>query len=1040
MCGIVGCVTERTPADGAFDAARDRMAHRGPDDAGSYRDGPVCLGARRLAIIDLSPDGHQPMLTADGELAVAFNGEIYNFLELRGQLRDRFPFRSQADTEVLLHGYRAWGWQGLLRRIDGMFAIAIWDRAARVLHLARDRVGKKPLYYAQAGGGLYFASTLDALLPLLPARPELDPRAVDAFLVYQAVPAPMTIFAGVRHLPPGHEARFALDGGRLELAPYWDVSYAEKLRIREPEALEQVERLIQQAVRRRLISDVPLGCFLSGGVDSGLVTAMMARAMGREVEAVTLGFEDPAYDERPFARQVAGRVGARLHEYILGPDALQSLPAILAQYGQPIADVSIVPTYFVAKAARQHVTVVLNGDGGDELFGGYARPVVAKAAEAYRRMLPGRLRGLAATRAGLFPRSVAAVLRAGAMPAADAFRYDRGLRRQRGRAYRPAFRTALGDWDPDDLYRAVWAAADGEDDVDRALYGEFKTYLPDQLLVKMDVSTMAHSVEARSPLLDTALVEFAARLPTAVRLPGYDTKHLLKRLAERYIPAEVIHRRKRGFVMPADTWLGQAVAPHVGSSLGGPGAHVLEYVDRTWLDGLLERYRDGRPGAAQRVWTLWMLELWLRMRAGELRAADPLDAVLEPNQRGVRRGAAMTASRERAAPAGATVPARPALRVLEVGMGWFPEQPGGLNRVFYDLTRHLPAQGVEVEGFVQQMAAPAADRGWAVRGMAPPGTPFLGRLRAERAAFAAALRDRPRDVVASHFAPSIWPSVSLVDVPLVVHFHGPWALESRQEGAGRAKELAAWRMERDVYRRASRFIVLSQAFGDVLEHHYRVAGERIRVVPGGVDTDRFTPALSRAAARSLLGWPGDRPLIVCVRRLVRRMGIENLLEAMALVRAQCPDAMLVVAGQGALRPELEARARALGLDGEVRFAGRVPEDDLPLVYRAADVSVVPTVALEGFGLIVVESLAAGTPVLATPVGGLPEVLRPLDPGLICESPAPAHLAERLVAAVRGEVALPSAEACAEYARREFAWPAVARRVRDVYAEAARGGG
>jgi asparagine synthase (glutamine-hydrolysing) len=1045
LCGIVGCVTTKAPAPAAFDAARDRMAHRGPDDAGSYADPPVYLGARRLAIIDVSPDGHQPMVADGGDLAVVFNGEIYNFRQLRTELAPHAAFRSQSDTEVLLHGYRAWGWQGLLRRIDGMFAFALWDRRGRILHLARDRVGKKPLYYRHRGQELHFASTLEVLLQLLPGRPALDARAIDAFLVYQAVPAPLTVFAGVEHLPPGHEARFSADTGSLEISRYWDVSYARKLRMREPEALEEIDRLVGEAVRRRLISDVPLGSFLSGGVDSGLVTAMMAQSMGSEVEAVTLGFDDPAFDERPFARQVAKRVGARLHEYVLGADSLQSLPAILAHYGQPIADVSIVPTYFVAKAAREHVTVVLNGDGGDELFAGYARPVLAKAAEAYRRMLPEGARRLLAGRAGVFPRNVAEVMRAGGVTAAEAFRYERGLREPRmaGRAYTAAFRADLGDiWDPDDLYRTVWAGADGIDDVDRALYGDFKTYLPDQLLVKMDVATMAHSVEARSPLLDTALVEFAAQLPTELRVPGYDTKHLLKRLAERYIPSEVVQRRKRGFVMPTDTWLVQDLAPHVRATLGSPDARVLAYIERTWLRALLDRYQAGRPRAVQRVWTLWMLELWLRLHAGELRREDALDALLVPGPTGAAKVAtevAATASDVAMAAAEPLAPARPALRVLEVGMGWFPEQPGGLNRVFYQLLQHLPDVGVEVEGFVQEMATPASGRGWAVRGMARPGTPFVRRLGEQRAAFTTTLRDRPRDLVASHFAPAIWPAASLVDVPLAVHFHGPWALESRQEGAGRAKVLAAWTMERQVYRRASRLIVLSRAFADVLHEHYRIPEDRIRIVPGGVDTGRFSPEPSRTIARERLGWPSDRPLVVCVRRLVRRMGLENLLTAMVSVRQSCPDALLVIAGGGALREELEQRAADLGLDGGVRFIGRVPEEDLPLVYRAADLSVVPTVALEGFGLIVVESLACGTPVVGTPIGGIPEILRPLGDELICESAAPAHLAERLVAGVQGRLRLPAPEACAAYARREFGWPQVARRVRAVYDEAIHAG-
>ena len=1060
MCGIIGCVTDRDLPQGRFDAARDRMDHRGPDDAGSIFLPPVHLGSRRLAILDLSQAGHMPMGTDDGELTVVFNGEIYNFQALHRELAQTRRFRSRTDTEVLLHGFAVWGWGGLLQRIDGMFAFALWECRTQTLHLARDRVGKKPLYYIVQPDGLYFASTLDALLGLLPARPPLEPRAIDAYLVYQAVPAPLTVYRGVHHLEPGHAATFHWPRRQWEAHRYWDVSYRDKLDLSESEALAEIERLASQAVRRRLVSDVPVGSFLSGGVDSGIVTALMAREAGRRVEAITLGFEDPTYDERPVARDVARHLGVDLHEEVLRPDALQHLPAILAQHGQPLADVSIVPTYFVAQAARQHVTVVLNGDGGDELFGGYARPLVAKAAQAYRRWTPQPVRQALRTAAGRLPRRLGMLVGDGAVDARAAFSYDRALRGAAASAYTPALRAELSGlgWEPDALYRATWDRADGVDDVDRCLYGDFKTYLPDQLLVKMDVATMAHSLEARSPLLDTDLIAFAAQLPTSVRLPGWTTKHLLKRLAARLLPAAGLQGPKRGFVMPAAHWLAGEAAPHVRATLRADDAAVLEYLDRDWLRSLQQTDLRGDRRAAQQLWTVWLLELWLRLQQGRLSADDRLDAVLQPPS-APRSSAASTAATTAPSvqtvsviPAASTggcavsvaIPpptprrlqvSRPALRVLQIGMEWFPETPGGLNRVFYHLAHHLPAEGVEVRSLVEELKGTPASPSAALRGMSSPETPQLKRVLTRRMAIARALGAHPVDLVACHFARALWPAQNdLGDVPLVVHFHGPWAQEVAAEGAATWKRALALHVERSVYQRAQRFVVLSRAFGAILERQYGVDPERIRVVPGGVDVDRFTPAGTRHDARLQLGWPVDRPTLVTVRRLVHRMGLEHLITALGLVRARVDDVVLHIVGEGGLRPALEAQVAALGITDHVRFAGRLPEADLSLAYRAATLSVLPTVALEGFGLAAVESLATGTPVIGTRVGGIPEILEPFSPKLLCNEATPEHLAEILVAALKGTIPVPATAACAMYARSHFSWPSIAAQVRDVYAE------
>ena len=369
------------------------------------------------------------------------------------------------------------------------------------------------------------------------------------------------------------------------------------------------------------------------------------------------------------------------------------------------------------------------------------------------------------------------------------------------------------------------------------------------------------------------------------------------------------------------------------------------------------------------------------------------------------------------------------MTTLQLGMGWFPEQPGGLNRMFYNLARALPGIGVGVQGLVAADAAAGA-----VRAFAPKGAPLAGRLRGARRAARGAER---ADVVASHFALYTAPMLgALRGRPLVVHFHGPWAAEGVAEGAGGLAGAAKRAVEQAVYRRADRFIVLSQAFRDVLVADYGVDPDRVRLVPGGVEADRFHTGLSPTEARARLGWPADRPVVLAVRRLARRMGLEDLVAAADRVRQSVPDVLVMIAGRGALEPELRAQIAARGLQDHVRLLGFVSDDDLPLAYRAADLSVVPTVALEGFGLIAAESLAAGTPALVTPVGGLPEVVRDLSPHLVLPATGAEAVADGITRALRGETPLPSAQACAAFARSRYDWPVIARATRAVYREVA----
>lgn len=1022
MCGIIGVVEEGVRLNRErLVAARDLMTHRGPDDAGEWCDDYACLAARRLAIIDLSTAGHQPMLSADGRRALVFNGEIYNHHELAAELTPDFTFRSRTDAEVLLHGYRKWGLDGLLRRVDGMFAFALWDAEQRTLVAARDRVGKKPFFFRQDGRTLQFASTLNAVLALLPRTPEVDPRAIDAYLVYQALPAPLSVFRGVRQLPPAHLLEFRADTGALRVERYWSVSYARKTAESEQEIVERVDGLVRQAVRRRLEADVPLGIFLSGGVDSSLVAAIAAQESSRPLDAVTLGFEEPEFDERRHARAVTSALGIPLHEETLRPALVADLPSIVWHYGQPHADVSVVPNHYLAEAARHWMTVALNGDGGDELFGGYARPVLARATAPYRRIVPGVLRRGAA--ALLPPTSTAAIRRmrmfveVGGRPAADAFVYDRAFRSWRGALYPESFRHSLEGTNPDALYRAVWDSAQGLDDVDRALEGDFRTYLPDLLLAKVDRATMAHGLEARSPLLDRELIEYAATIPTHIRLRGLQTKHVLKRVAARYVPPQVLYRRKRGFVMPAARWLRGELAPYARAALDNP-----VFFDRGWtrpefVRQMLGEHFAGQQDWGEQIWTLLVLEVWARLVLDRTLDRDArMDQFLQRPER---------------AP-------RTTIRTLQIGMEWFAEKPGGLNRVYYELARNLPEVGVEVRGLVAGSARVEAETGGRVRGFAPHNGQLVSRFLGVRRLAAPMLRADPRLLVVSHFALYTAPLLDLIgDRPMVVHFQGPWGLEGAAERQSAALVRAKTATERLVYARASGFIVLSPPFADVLVERFGIPRERIHVIPGGVDVPRFDIRATRGECRARLGWPADRPIVLSVRRLMRRMGLDHLIAAVTRIRAEVPDVLVLIAGRGPLADELQAQIDAAGLRDHVRLLGFLPDDDLPAAYRAATISVVPTQTLEGFGLIVAESLAAGTPCLVTPVGGLTAAVEGLSRDLILGGADADAIADGITRALRGTLPLPDAATCVDFARWEYDWPRIAARVRRVYERYAR---
>lgn len=624
MCGIAGIVDfDPRPIDEDLVARMcATICHRGPDHQGiravplqpSAAEPRAVLGNRRLSIIDVA-GGQQPIGNEDGSIWVVQNGEIYNFAELRERLeRAGHRFQTRSDTEVIVHLYEEIG-DRFAAELDGMFALAIWDDRRKRLILARDRFGKKPLCYAERHGRLWFGSELQALL-VDPAVPrELDLQALDEYLSFMAVPAPLTIYRHIRKIPPAH--LLVRDASGTSVSRYWSLQYTPKQRISEADATAEVRRLLTAAVRKRLISEVPLGAFLSGGVDSSGVVAIMAGLSTVPVKTFSIGFDEARFNELPHARRIADMYKCEHHEFEVKPSALEVLPTLVRHYGEPYADSSAIPSYYLAKLTRQHVTVALNGDGGDEMFAGYGWHLAGRLAERWQRIpRPARATVEAAARA-LTPRS--ADRRSAATRAA---RFLAGVSRSRPAQYR-AWLTVFSEDLKRELYvrqpapypdplAAILDEVQHLDGVDAMLAADVAWYLPTDLLVKMDIATMANSLEARSPFLDRDLAQFVATLPSEFKLRGRQSKYILKRALDGLVPDENMYRRKQGFAVPIGAWfrgeLRDYLADHVLSPrFAARGLFKPDTVQRIFHD-----HQQGRADYAHHLWVLLNLDLWFR--------------------------------------------------------------------------------------------------------------------------------------------------------------------------------------------------------------------------------------------------------------------------------------------------------------------------------------------------------------------------------------------------------------------------------------------
>lgn len=625
MCGIAGFVDfsglAREDAGQRLQRMTDAIVHRGPDEAGSLVGNLAALGHRRLSIIDLG-SGQQPMVVLGGKVQIVFNGEIYNFRELRKDLEaDGARFLTHSDTEVILQAYRKWG-EHCVERLNGMFAFAIWDEREQTLLLARDRVGKKPLYYSREGSRIVFASELKSLRAGGMCRGEVDPEALDCYLSLGYVPAPRTIYAGVQKLPPAHAMRVSAQGQNLRR--YWKVDYSQVRDCSPAQAVEEFEALLDEAVRCRLVSEVPLGAFLSGGLDSSLVVSSMAMALDRPVITNSIGFSEDSHSELEPAREIARHLGTDHHEFLVEPRAADVLDRIAWHFDEPLADPSALPTWYVCQMARRTVTVALSGDGGDESFAGYSFRYAPHVLESgIRGILPPALRSSLFGPLGRYwpasarlpkPLRLKSIFENLAVSDAQAFYDDLvWLRRDvRTRLYDADFMQSLRGFTPFETVQPHYEQGGATNALGRAQYTDINVYMTDDVLVKVDRMSMAHSLEVRSPLLDHRILEFAARLPPKVKMNLRQGKLPLRTLAAKRLPERIQSMPKRGFSIPAASWLRSALRPIAEDALFAKNGIVARTLDSAVLRGLWAEHQDGSRDHSSLIWAVMMLGLWER--------------------------------------------------------------------------------------------------------------------------------------------------------------------------------------------------------------------------------------------------------------------------------------------------------------------------------------------------------------------------------------------------------------------------------------------
>ncbi len=620
MCGIAGFLKPGYEKLSSPDLVKMGKAilHRGPDATDTYLDEHIGLVHRRLSIIDLSDAGIQPMFSSDRQCVIVFNGEIYNFPQLRAELvSEGYNFHSQTDTEVILALYQRDGVK-CLEHLNGMFAFALWDIAKQELFLARDRIGKKPLYYYEDNDKFAFASEIKALLTLPDVKKDIRDDAVYDFFAYQYVPDPKTIFSHMHKLPPGHF--MLIKDGEKHIEQYWDVSFANKTNENFAQVKDRLATLLYDKTKARMLADVKLGAFLSGGVDSSGVVAMMSQLSDTPVNTCTIGFDDPRFNEAEFARQVAEQYQCQHHEFMVQKDVAQELEHIVSYFDEPFADPSLVPTFFVSELARDAVTVAIAGDGGDEVFAGYEKYTLDVLENKLREKFPKGIReNVFPKLAKLFQKSSHTFFKKGNSlltslsqdPAMGFYITNSQITDKTwDKIAKPEFKSTLDNYHPAQITLDAYDKADGDNHFDKILYTDLKTYLPGGILVKVDRMSMANSLEVRAPILDKAVIEFAATLPIEMKYKDGDKKHILKETFKPLLPDDLLYRKKMGFSVPLATWFREHIHDLAKRYLFDSPCGIRDYFDISAVKHLWDEHQQKKADHSTVLWSLLMFQMW----------------------------------------------------------------------------------------------------------------------------------------------------------------------------------------------------------------------------------------------------------------------------------------------------------------------------------------------------------------------------------------------------------------------------------------------
>lgn len=616
MCGIAGATRNLlgTNHPNTLNRMNDVMLHRGPDMGEVYYDDGIGLCHRRLSIIDLSEDGRQPMHSSDKRYTIVFNGEIYNFQELRKELQGKgHHFRTRTDTEVLLYAYIEYG-PASLEKINGMFAYAIWDNKEKKLFAARDRIGKKPFYYFSHDGQFAFASEIKSLLEIKAIQPEIDTTALVDYLKYLFIPHPKSIYKNIFKLPPGHYLLYS--NGNLQIKEYWDIDFSQPSRHSEKELEEELLQIIEESVQSRLLSDVPLGAFLSGGIDSSGIVALMSQASSSPVTTCTIGFQDKALNEAEYAKEFAHSLQADHHEHYVQDEPAQIVKKLVWHFDEPFADSSMVPTYYVSKMARKNVTVALSGDGGDENFAGYAKYSIDQFENKVRDYTPSFLLQFFSSVSGLFPGSTTCK-KINSLSSSALLTPDQGFfitnsfitDQQLQKLLSPEIKKQVHSYNSADHITNYYKKANGPDHLSKILYTDLKLLLPGDFLVKVDRMSMANSLEVRSPLLDYKLIELAATIPSSMKLRGNQKKYILKKSFSKILPEAILTRKKHGFESPISRWFRNEVK-EMATNTFFKNERLQEYFNVASIKQIWDQHQSGTNHGTL-LWTLFMFALWL---------------------------------------------------------------------------------------------------------------------------------------------------------------------------------------------------------------------------------------------------------------------------------------------------------------------------------------------------------------------------------------------------------------------------------------------